>query len=161
MVRLGNIDLVREEALIEHDNNTKPKRRQSKRQSSDEDWSFGWCYPSKSSNDDSKLSSLDSNKNSKDKNFDKSPPSKHEKIHQTSLQADNLPLNEDKINEKEEENKSGINVKLSGDEKDNTTSEQFKDIISKEQNNSMPENTNHRDEKSQKVIDKLKNLFKF
>ena len=37
MVRLGNIDLVREEALIEHDNSQKPKRRQSKRQSSDSD----------------------------------------------------------------------------------------------------------------------------
>lgn len=37
MVRLGNIDLVREEALIEHENSQKPKRRQSKRQSSDSD----------------------------------------------------------------------------------------------------------------------------
>lgn len=35
MVRLGNIDLVREEALIEHESSQKPKRRQqSKRQQS-------------------------------------------------------------------------------------------------------------------------------
>jgi transcription factor A len=37
MVRLGNIDLVREEALIEHEISHKPKRRHSKRQSSDSD----------------------------------------------------------------------------------------------------------------------------
>jgi hypothetical protein len=58
--------------------------------------------------------------------------------------------------------KDEINVKLSDAEKDNTTGEQFRDIISKyeEHNSSVAEN-NEKDEKSKKVIDKLRDLFKF
>lgn len=76
----------------------------------------------------------------------KSPP----KIHQTSLPADNVDV------------KNEINVKVSDGEKDNTTGEQFRDLISKyeEHNSSVAEN-NKKDEKSKKVIDKLRDLFKF
>lgn len=140
MVRLGNIDLVREEALIEHENSQKPKRRQSKKQlSSDSDWELGWYSSSQSSpassSNDIIITNLDTN----------SPPS------QTINHQQATPLAADKIDDSP---KNGIDVKMSDGEKENTTSEPHRDIMSKDQ---VPES----DEKSKKVIDKLKNFFKF
>lgn len=153
MVRLGNIDLVRDEALIEHDKISKPRFRRTKPVSSDSDWDLGWYSSSQSSNDINN-NKLDSKKNTfistqSPLNSINSPTFKTHQEYQNPLPVDD----DDATNKKD--SKVGIKLKSSDGEKDNTTSE--KQNSSREYQKTVPE----KDEKSKKVIDKLKDLFKF
>lgn len=139
MIRLGNQDLVRQEALIEQslDVARKPKSRKAK-----SDWSVGWCPGSPDDTTQTKINSLSSIQEIENR----SPPKKP--------QAD-----EGNFQIKPEDLKQEVNLKLSSSElAPDTTGDQSKPLPSKPE--PVPSPTANVNSK-ESVVNKLKDFFKF
>lgn len=143
MIRLGNQDLVRQEALIEQslDVTRKPKSRKTKT-----DWSDGWCSDSSDDAKSTEINSLSSIQEIKNSSPPKLP------------QAD-----EGNFQIKPDDLKQEVNLKLSSsDLAPDTTGDQSKPLPSKPEQ--VPSSTAVNPQASnskESVIHKLKDFFKF
>lgn len=146
MVRLGNVDLVRQEALIEHEN--QPARGKGRSKASKSDWELGWCPESPIDVTQQTIIS-----------------SKHPKISShpiTPLKADDEQLNIK--HHEEQEMKSPASSKSRGES--DTTSDipqpTFSTTIQPPEPEPVPSTADQPKQKSKEtVINKFKDFFKF
>lgn len=152
MVRLGNTDLVRDEAIVDKEPN-KPKRRPNTKKapaSSDSDWRDEWY----SSNNSLPSSSISAKIDSSHSSINNSSPPPLINNSSINLPKNHHPLTAESGDTEEVESKSS-SVSSQEEEGMNTTK------IEKVQATNQHESVVPEDEKSKRVIDKLKNFFKF
>lgn len=156
MVRLGNTDIVRDEAIVDKEPN-KPKRRPNTKKalaSSDSDWRDEW-YSSNNSLPSSSISAkIDSSHSSINNPSSSSSPPPLINNSSINLPKNHHPLTAESGDTEEVESKSS-SVSSQEEEGMNTTK------IEKVQATNQHESVVPEDEKSKRVIDKLKNFFKF